>query len=136
MPKKHPQSKPVETTVTWQPEAIAEQLKMKVEPVQHPAHGQGSVFPIGPEGKMILEVFPDNCSVRLLGTNAELNLFRLDRSPRISKTGVVFDSLADGFSLHLVVTPDSAIDVAFGSFPRDLPKETGTLLRDRPGKAS
>jgi hypothetical protein len=42
---------------------------------------------------------------------------------------VIFEGLEDGFSLHLMVTPESGIGLAFGSFPGDLPPEPETLLK-------
>jgi hypothetical protein len=61
---------------TWKAETIAKRLKTKAEAVRHPAHGEGAVFPLGPEGKLRLETYPETRSVRLVGTNAELNLYR------------------------------------------------------------
>jgi hypothetical protein len=80
---------------------------------------------------MRLETYPKTRFARLVGTNAEINLYRLKEEPKLEKSGVVFEGLEDGFSLHPVVTPDSGIGLAFGSFPRDLPKEP-EMLREVP----
>jgi hypothetical protein len=78
---------------------------------------------------MRLETYPETRSARLVGTNAEINLYRLARAPEISQKGVIFEGMGDGFSPHLVVTPESGIGLAFGSFPGDVGKEPEKPLR-------
>ena len=66
---------------------------------------------------MRLETYLETRFARLVGTNAEINLYRLKEEPKLEKSGVVFEGLEDGFSLHPVVTPDSGVGVD-GLLPR------------------
>jgi hypothetical protein len=59
----------------------------------------------------------------------------LKEEPRIGKSGVVFEGLEDGFSLHLVVTPEAGIGVAFGSFSSGNLKERPETLLEAPKPA-